>query len=251
MRSGRLHVAGFSTGPTGFAVNMAGAVPFAAALLFAFLLRLVGLTPAIPPAAAPPDAVPLHAAAAAVLGAVALVLAVGWLALRPLALHLAGVRGDPSSPGATGALVLVLVVTAVAVWFYNPFAAALLLPALHSWLLVTAPEVRMRRPAALATIALSLLPGALVTLYYMLALGIGPLELPWYALTLAVGGQVGGPALVAWCVLLGCLVSVVAIVRSQRPLGADDEPDERPAIRGPLTYAGPGSLGGTESALRR
>ncbi|MBN8956528.1 MAG: phosphate/phosphite/phosphonate ABC transporter substrate-binding protein [Rhizobiales bacterium] len=30
MRSGRLHVAGFSTGPLGFAVNMAGAVPFAA-----------------------------------------------------------------------------------------------------------------------------------------------------------------------------------------------------------------------------
>jgi phosphonate transport system substrate-binding protein len=30
MRSGRLHVAGFSTGPTGFAVNMAGAIPFAA-----------------------------------------------------------------------------------------------------------------------------------------------------------------------------------------------------------------------------
>lgn len=29
MRSGRLHVAGFSTGPVGFAVNMAGAVPFA------------------------------------------------------------------------------------------------------------------------------------------------------------------------------------------------------------------------------
>jgi phosphonate transport system substrate-binding protein len=30
MRSGRLHVAGFSTGATGFAVNLAGAVPFAA-----------------------------------------------------------------------------------------------------------------------------------------------------------------------------------------------------------------------------
>jgi phosphonate transport system substrate-binding protein len=30
MRSGRLHVAGFSTGPTGFAVNLAGAVPYAA-----------------------------------------------------------------------------------------------------------------------------------------------------------------------------------------------------------------------------
>jgi phosphonate transport system substrate-binding protein len=30
MRSGRLQIAGFSTGPTGFAVNLAGAVPFAA-----------------------------------------------------------------------------------------------------------------------------------------------------------------------------------------------------------------------------
>ena len=29
MRSGRLHIAGFSTGPTGFAVNLAGAVPIA------------------------------------------------------------------------------------------------------------------------------------------------------------------------------------------------------------------------------
>src|SRR5262247_3732770 len=29
MRSGRLHVGGFSTGPTAFAVNLAGAVPFA------------------------------------------------------------------------------------------------------------------------------------------------------------------------------------------------------------------------------
>jgi phosphonate transport system substrate-binding protein len=29
MRSGRLHIAGYSTGPTGFAVNLAGAVPFA------------------------------------------------------------------------------------------------------------------------------------------------------------------------------------------------------------------------------
>jgi phosphonate transport system substrate-binding protein len=30
MRSGRLHIAGFSTGPTAFAVNLSGAVPFAA-----------------------------------------------------------------------------------------------------------------------------------------------------------------------------------------------------------------------------
>jgi hypothetical protein len=230
---------------------LTGAVPFAAALGFAFFLRLVGLTPSLPPAAAPPSAVPVEGAALGVLGAVALVFAVGWLALRPVALHLASVRGDRSSPGAAAALTLVLVGVTVAVWAFNPFAAALLLPALHAWLLVTAPELPMRRPAALGVVALTLLPGALVTLYYMLALGIGPLKLPWYALTLAVGGQVGLPALLAWCVLLGCLVSVVAIVRARDPRRPTDADDERPAIRGPLTYAGPGSLGGTESALRR
>ena len=30
-----------------------------------------------------------------------------------------------------------------------------------------------------------------------------------------------------------------------------DEADEPVTVRGPVTYAGPGSLGGTESALRR
>jgi hypothetical protein len=230
---------------------LSGALPFAAATLFAYLLRLVGLAPALPPSAAPPDAVPLHGAALAVLAAVALVLVVGWLALRPLALHLAAVRGDPSSPAAAAALMLVLVATALAVWVVNPFAAALLLPALHAWLLLTAPEVQVRRGAALGTVALTLLPGALAVLYFMLALGIGPLELPWYVLTLAVGGQVGLLGGVAWCVLLGCLVSVLAILRARDSLTPDEEPEIRPTIRGPLTYAGPGSLGGTESALRR
>jgi hypothetical protein len=230
---------------------LAGALPFAAATLFAFLLRVVGLGPAIPPSAAPPDAVPLDAGAAAMLAGVALVLAVGWLALRPLALHLAAVRGDPSSPGAAAALMLVLVVVAIAVWVANPFAAALLLPALHAWLLLTAPEIRMRRGAALGAVALTMLPGVIVVLYYMLSLGIGPLELPWYAVTLAVGGQVGLAAAVAWCLLLGCLASLVVIVNARGGLSPPEEPEPRATIRGPLSYAGPGSLGGTESALRR
>jgi hypothetical protein len=50
--------------------------------------------------------------------------------------------------------------------------------------------------------------------------------------------------------MLGCLASVVAIVGSKDLFHIEDEPQERPTIRGPLTYAGPGSLGGTESALR-
>mgnify|MGYP000856151556 CR=1 FL=1 len=41
MRSGRLHFAGFSTGPTGFAVNLAGAVPFAAKGLSSLIQKVV------------------------------------------------------------------------------------------------------------------------------------------------------------------------------------------------------------------
>jgi hypothetical protein len=47
--------------------------------------------------------------------------------------------------------------------------------------------------------------------------------------------------------VLGCMISVVLSTppEPRRP------PREVPKVRGPATYAGPGSLGGTDSALRR
>jgi hypothetical protein len=49
--------------------------------------------------------------------------------------------------------------------------------------------------------------------------------------------------------MLGCLASVVSIaVRLARRGRPEDIPV---TVRGPVTYAGPGSLGGTESAIRR
>jgi hypothetical protein len=137
---------------------------------------------------------------------------------------------------------------AAGAWVFNPFAAALLLPALHGWILLAAPEVRMQRGAALAAVALTLLPIGLVVLYYGLALGAAPLELVWGTLLLVVGGHIGVLGAVSWCLLSGCLASVLAIVRAKR-FELPEPP--QPTIRGPLTYAGPGSLGGTESALRR
>jgi hypothetical protein len=52
-----------------------------------------------------------------------------------------------------------------------------------------------------------------------------------------------------WSVVLGCTFSVIAIALQ----GArEPRPEDAPVtIRGPVTYAGPGSLGGTESAIRR
>jgi hypothetical protein len=49
--------------------------------------------------------------------------------------------------------------------------------------------------------------------------------------------------------MLGCLASRTAI---DTTLARRGRPEDIPVtVRGPVTYAGPGSLGGTESAIRR
>jgi hypothetical protein len=229
---------------------LATAVPLSLTAAFAIALGLVGLMPTPPPSAVPEGAIPVDAAALGTIAAVGLTLLLSWLAIRPLLLRLWGVRGDPSSPGAAAATTVAMVATTIGVWVFNPFAAALLVAALHAWMLLTAPELRVRRGPALVVVALTLAPIALVVLYYAIALGYGPLDLVWNAVLLVAGGHVGPVSLVAWCLLVACLVCTVTIVRARGPL-APAEPEPRPSIRGPLTYAGPGSLGGTGSALRR
>jgi hypothetical protein len=180
--------------------------------------------------------------------AVALVVVVGWLALRPIVVRIAHARAAPESPGAGAAVLLVLAALSVVVWAANPFAAALLLPGLHLALLLLAPEIHLRRGLQLLAIALALAPFVLLTVYYAAQFGLSLGEIPWTALLLVVGGGVGLPWVLAWCLALGLLGDVLAILyaRSRRTPGA-----EGPRTRGPASYAGPGSLGGTESALRR
>lgn len=225
------------------------ATPFLAALLFAYILRLAGVIDAAPAAPSLPGALPVDSTARSALGATALVALLGWLLLRPLALRLAGVRGDVARPGAAAAVLLVLGGVGAVIWASNPFAALVLIPPLHLWLLVLAPDLRLRRPLAAALVVLSLLPGALVLLHHARDLGLNPLELAWALMVMVTGGQMGVLTALAWSLALGCLAAVVAIVRKEPPERAAG--DEGVTTRGPRSYAGPGSLGGTESALRR
>jgi hypothetical protein len=224
----------------------AAIVPFALAALFAVALRLTGLLTAAPGAAVPAGAVPVDGAA---LASVLVVLALGWLALRPLLLRVLGVRGRVAGPGAATATMLVLCGAAVALWAVNPFACLLLVPALHLWLLAAAPEVPAPRIAALAMFAAGLLPPLLVAIVYAQAFGLDPLQLAWGGLLLVAGGGVGIGVALLWCVVLGCAAGVLAILLRAQPGGP--EAALPITVRGPATYAGPGSLGGTESALRR
>lgn len=225
---------------------LGGIVPFALAWAFLLLARITGLMPAAPPHTAPAGAVPIAWPA---FVCAALVLVLGWIAVRPLVLRACGVSGAVTSPGAGAALMLVLGGLTAAVWVGNPFAAALLLPLLHLGLAVVAPEVRLSRAAALALAVIALIPFALIAVYYGLVFAMGPIELAWTAALLLAGGQVGLAGGLALCVLAGCASSVVVVAMRSGGVRPEEELDV--TVRGPVSYAGPGSLGGTESALRR
>src|SRR5439155_19998618 len=110
---------------------LASALPFVLALVFAVVLGATGLLVATPPAPVPPGAIPVNGVA---LLSVALIFVLGWIIVRPLVIRMAHVPGAPQAPAAAGALLLVLAAVAVVMWLVNPYAAALLVPALHAWL---------------------------------------------------------------------------------------------------------------------
>jgi hypothetical protein len=224
----------------------ASAVPFLLAALLTVALFATGLVEAAPGA---PVAGAAAAPSAAALASVLVLLALAWLGLRPPLLRALGVAGDSAAGGAATAVVLVLCVATLVVWAENPYASLLLIPALHLWLLAMAPETHLRRIAALALWALALLPPLLVAYAYARQFGLDPLELAWMGLLLVAGGALSPLAVLVWCVVLGCTAAAFAIVL--RASHDDDGPSMPITVRGPRTYAGPGSLGGTESALRR
>jgi hypothetical protein len=233
---------------------LAAALPFALVEVVVVLARLAGLIGAAPSGPVSAGAIPLRGGGIATLAIGACVLAGGFLALRPLVIRLARSRGSGTegalpNAGGSAAVLLVLCICSLAIWVSNPFAAALLVPALHIWLWAVAPELRLR-PAVLAALLLAgLAPPALTVVYYAVTLGLDPLHAVWNGVLLLGGGTVGPLTALEWSAVLGCAVSATLIaIRSARAPRPEDLPV---TIRGPVSYAGPGSLGGTESALRR
>ncbi|WP_270045511.1 M28 family peptidase [Solirubrobacter ginsenosidimutans] len=132
-------------------------------------------------------------------------------------------------------------------WAMNPYAAGVLLLATHLWLFAAGGWRRW--PAFVAVLA-GLAPIVLIAVYYKLALDLGPLGLAWGAALAAASGS----GLWSTLLLAGVLAAFAGVMRvlfARRRLGADGPAGKSISTRGPLSYAGPGSLGGTESALRR
>ena len=229
-----------------------GALPL---LLFYVWLRGLALTGALGAPAAPtaPGALPLGGGEIAALVSAVLVLALAVLVLRRFALPRFAPRGDAAAGAGAAAVGLLLTGTAALVWVANPYAAALLVPAAHGWLLA-AGSTRVRPALGIALVVLGLLPLGLALVATARALGLDPAQTAWLGVLVAAGGHLGPGAAAALALLASCLGSTLAVLGARRRLvriGAATP--ETPALRtrGPASYAGPGSLGGTDSALRR
>ena len=190
-----------------------------------------------------PEALPLRGWNIAALASAPIVLALAWVGVqRPLIGRL-GLPASVSAGGAAAALGLVITMLAALVWLTNPFAAALLVPAAHGWLLAAAPGTQTSSRTRVVLVVLGLVLPLLMVVHYGLALDLGPLDLAWLAVLITAGGHVTPLAALFLSVLAGCFVGVVAVVRTRRRIVQNAEPDPI-TTRGPLGYAGPGSLGG-------
>jgi hypothetical protein len=224
---------------------LAAGVPLALGVAIVLFAKGVGLLQVAPPGATAAGAVPLRTSGTVLLAVIVCVIAVAFWLLRRTGV-LAKANGDP---GAAVALLIVMGALAVAVWVTNPFAAALLVPALHLWMWGLMPQNRMNPALRGSLFVLGLAPPLLVLIYYMVALGFNPVTLAWTGVLMIASGQIGPLVALEWCAAVACALWGIAI----GAWGARREPlPEMPVtVRGPVTYAGPGSLGGTESALRR
>ncbi len=221
------------------------------ALAAAEVLALLGATPAPPPAPVPPADMPLDGAGVAVIAAVAAFAVGGHLLARRLAIRPVPELRDPTDPGAGVALALAIALAAVLLWLVNPFAALLAVPAAHLWTLTALTRPSPPRRARAVLVGIGALPPLIVWLYHLFALSLDPLESVWYLLLLVTGHDLGlATALIGclWLAALGAVIELTERTPRERPRRSGPA---GPRVYGPGRYAGPGSLGGTESALRR
>jgi Peptidase family M28 len=245
---------------------LSACIPFVLAVLAVVALRLVGVINIAPAGPIGGDALTLGGRAVTILVGLGLLivlssLGVWWFGRR---IWSGGAAPEPSgdrhrrrpqvpddaaSPGAAAALLLVLCVVTLVIWLENPYAAALMVVALHAWMWIVGPKERVRTPWAVALLLIGLVPGVLAAVYYAMVMGLGPAAAAWNAVLMLAGGDFSVMAALEWSVVLGCVVSLaLMIIRMARQPRPADAPV---TVRGPISYAGPGSLGSTKSAIRR
>ncbi|MFL5918592.1 MAG: hypothetical protein ACJ74X_07690, partial [Gaiellaceae bacterium] len=144
-------------------------LPFVLGLALALVLVLVGLARDAPAAPLDPRSVSLDTQAVCSLVATVFAIVLAWILARSSVIRRAASLPDASAPGAACVASLSMCGLVLVLVFTNPFAALLLVPALHLWMLGTMTEATWRTAAVMYV--LGLLPIALVAAYYLVRLG--------------------------------------------------------------------------------
>jgi hypothetical protein len=178
-------------------------------------------------------------------------LAAGALRPRTSAESEANGRRPRPAPGVDGLAVATgvwICGLAALPWAMHPYAAGVL--SLATPLRLYAGGGWRGWPAIAAVLA-GLVPIVLVGVYYCLALHLDPLQLAWGA-ALAAGAGTGLWSTLLLAGTLAAFAGTLRVLFARRRIARDETPSGAGIkTRGPVSYAGPGSLGGTESALRR
>lgn len=212
-----------------------------AGLLLIYAMALVGLIPD-PPFPFDPDRFPPGARGPAAFAAIAVLLGIVAILVRPLRTPL---DAEPQTLAAAAGLLCGIAL--LGVWLLNPFLALLLTPAAHVWILPARVEGPPSRTFVAVAAALALVPALAAALVVGSNLGLGS-SAAWYMLLLVADGQIGLPLVLLGCGLVGGLI---ACAGAAFPTSGIEPPGGGRSVRGPAGYAGPGSLGGTPSQRSR
>jgi hypothetical protein len=233
---------------------LAAAPPFALTLAATFVFQIAGWLPDSASSALAPASKPGSGESVLALGVLMLLFALCWFLVRPaVAGRGAWVTGPGSGrlampdPATTTAVSLLVSTEVLLVCAFNPFTALLLVPAAHLCVLAALPEGPRRSLMGAGTLAVALLLPLVAIVYYGIRLDLG-LDPSSYALMLVGAASASPWTALLFSLLAGTLTSALLVDVARF---ATREADSSITVRGPVTYAGPGSLGGTESALRR
>jgi 4-hydroxybenzoate polyprenyltransferase len=117
------------------------------------------------------------------------------------------------------ALGLVSAFAVLLAWLANPYLALLLVPVAHVWLLDARREAALPWPMVIVGALVSVVPIAAAVGHISSRLDLGSAA-PWRLLLIVGTGQIGFGEMLALCLLLGCLVGIVAVAMRGRAAAA-------------------------------
>lgn len=205
--------------------------------LWLLLASATGVITGVPLSAAPVGTVPVSWVS---LVGIPVSIAFGWLVLRPIALRRHPGLAEPGG-GAPAALMLLASLAAAIVWSRDPLTALLIVPFAHVVPWLVDPARAPSRRVSLLLVALVLVPFLAALAVLAADVGAGPLGFTWMLVLVFAGGSAGIGAGFVTTLMAGLLVSAILLAARPRTQSVDGL-----TTRGPVTYAGPGSLGASD-----